>query len=106
MGEGDLRGGGWGSRGSLPSPCGGAGFGGRAGVQRSGSCFQVSGPHLGTSGLNSGGTLVTVSVPFGGGGWSCRGCGGLFYEYNKMELTGQGLCMGTGWTIQGVSESA
>lgn len=56
---------------------------------------------------NSGGTLLTVSATFEGGGWSCRGRGGLFYEYNnKMELTGQGLCGGTGWTIQGVSESA
>lgn len=56
---------------------------------------------------NSGGTLLTVSATSGGGGWSCRGCGGLFYEYNnEMELTGQGLCGGTGWTIQGVSESA
>lgn len=53
---------------------------------------------------DSGGTLLSVPATFGCGrshrGW------GLFYEHNKMELNGQGLCMGTGWTIQGVSKSA
>lgn len=66
----------------------------------------MSGPHLGRSKLILV-ALCSVSATFGGRSWSCRGCGGLFYEYNnKMELTGQGLCGGTGWTIQGVSESA
>ena len=45
-----------------------------------------------------------VLATCGGRGWNCTGCGGLFYEYNKIELTGQGLCVGTGWTVQGVRE--
>lgn len=55
--------------------------------------------------FKSGGTLVMVSATFGGRSWSYTGCGGLFYDYNnKIELTGQGLCVGTGWTVQGVRE--
>lgn len=37
------------------------------------------------------------------GAGAVEGVGGYFMN-NKIELTGQGLCVGTGWTVQGVRE--
>lgn len=52
---------------------------------------------------NSGGTLLTVLATLGVG----AGAAEEMWGYDcKMELTGQGPYVGTGWTIQGVSKSA
>lgn len=66
----------------------------------------MSGPHLGRSKLILVALCSQFQPPLGVGAGAAEGVEGYFMNIIKMELTGQGLCGGTGWTIQGVSESA
>lgn len=63
----------------------------------------MSSPHLGMSKLILVALCSQFRPPLGVGAGAAEGMWG--YDC-KMELTGQGLYVGTGWTIQGVSKSA